>query len=1051
MPTTELFTVASYAAAYELGASFLREQAANRGLLVLGPSQGAAADFVRRHCGQGLIGVHALTLTHLAAQCAAAGLGKFGLAPVGPLGLEAVAARVVYKLRTQDRLGYFTPVGDTPGFVKGAARTLAELRLEGVEPAQLRKSGGAPDAALADLLRVFNEQLVEANLADHATLFGLALSGGSPMLELPALALDVPLRWRRTQEFAQTLAAKSSSLRAIVLASDAESLRAWRECLQVEPQEDAGAGNGTLGHVRHYLFSPRVDRPPALDDTLELFSAPSELMECVEIARRAQRLAAQGVAFDRMAVLLRQPDTYQPLLEEALRRAAVPAYFHQGTARPNEGGRAFLALLNCAAEQCSAARFAEYCSLAQVPQLDPKGQPVRKRIEHAGLQDDVSAALLGQDAPIEEDERAASLPAPWRWEELLVDAAVIGGVDRWERRLAGLRNELAQKAQASVDDTERAALERNVEQLRVLSAFAIPLIRMLAALPSEALWGEWLERLRELAETALRNPESVVATLEELQPMADVGPASLEEVYGVLEERLRFLRREPARRRYGQVFVAGVDEARGRWFDVVFVPGLAEGVFPKRAAEDPLLLDTFRANLDAGLTVQDERVARERLLLRAAAAAGASLIVSYPRIDSVQNRPRVPSFYALELLRAAEGALPDLKEFQRQAAQGSPLRLGWPAPPDPQQAVDDAEYDLAVLESAWKQPKDSARGVGRYLVDANPHLATSLRARYKRWRKKEWCEVDGLIWEPELLDPHRLNNRVYSATALERFAACPYRFYLHSIYGLTPRQQVAAIEQMDPKTRGTIFHDLLHELVIELRAQDLLPLHAMRLERALSVADTVVDRVGDKWAADLAPAIPRVWQSELDDLRFDLRGWVRHCAVAVHQWEPVDSELAFGDPPIELFGKVKLRGRVDLVEKGNGGIYRVTDLKTGRKPDKPPTFVGGGRTLQPALYAMALEQIKDAPVQEGRLFYCTHRGGFDEVPIKLIEATRAKAERAVEIIGEWVEEGFLPPAPAEDECSRCDYRLVCGPYEELRLKKKPAKPLSGLVELRGMP
>ncbi|MBL8293810.1 MAG: Dna2/Cas4 domain-containing protein, partial [Bryobacterales bacterium] len=123
----------------------------------------------------------------------------------------------------------------------------------------------------------------------------------------------------------------------------------------------------------------------------------------------------------------------------------------------------------------------------------------------------------------------------------------------------------------------------------------------------------------------------------------------------------------------------------------------------------------------------------------------------------------------------------------------------------------------------------------------------------------------------------------------------------------------------------------------------------------------------------------------------------------------------------------------------------------GRKPDKAPVFVGGGRTLQPALYAMALEQIKDAPVQEGRLFYCTHRGGFDEIPIKLLDATRAKAERAVEIIGEWVEEGFLPPAPAEEECGRCDYRLVCGPYEELRLKKKPAEPLGSLVELRGMP
>ena len=35
-----------------------------------------------------------------------------------------------------------------------------------------------------------------------------------------------------------------------------------------------------------------------------------------------------------------------------------------------------------------------------------------------------------------------TLRAPRMWERLLVDAAVIGGRDRWEKRLAGLRSEL---------------------------------------------------------------------------------------------------------------------------------------------------------------------------------------------------------------------------------------------------------------------------------------------------------------------------------------------------------------------------------------------------------------------------------------------------------------------------------------------------------------------------------------------------------------------------------------------------------------------------------
>src|SRR6202021_2010063 len=149
-------------------------------------------------------------------------------------------------------------------------------------------------------------------------------------------------------------------------------------------------------------------------------------------------------------------------------------------------------------------------------------------------------------------------------------------------------------------------------------------------------------------------------------------PPSPDEVYDVLPERLGFLRAEPPRRRYGRVFVGSIEEARARSFDVVFLPGLAEGLFPRRALEDPLLLDEQRiqlaADLDTGLDTQDDRIARERMLLRsAAAAASQNLVVSYPRMDVAQSRARVPSFYALEVVRAAEGRLPSWGELEKRA------------------------------------------------------------------------------------------------------------------------------------------------------------------------------------------------------------------------------------------------------------------------------------------------------------------------------------------------------------------------------------------------
>src|SRR4029078_9203278 len=117
-----------------------------------------------------------------------------------------------------------------------------------------------------------------------------------------------------------------------------------------------------------FLFAPGT--PPAGEplESVELFSAPGEGREAVEIARRVLREAASGVPFDRMAIALRSPQHYAGLLEHALERAGVPAYFERGTRRPHPGRRACLASLRCAPDTLSARRFAQYLSLGQVPE-----------------------------------------------------------------------------------------------------------------------------------------------------------------------------------------------------------------------------------------------------------------------------------------------------------------------------------------------------------------------------------------------------------------------------------------------------------------------------------------------------------------------------------------------------------------------------------------------------------------------------------------------------------------------------------------------------------
>ena len=104
-------------------------------------------------------------------------------------------------------------------------------------------------------------------------------------------------------------------------------------------------------------------------------------------------------------MLLHDPVRYAPYLQEALARADIPAYFARGTRRPEPGGRAMLALLCCAAEDLSARRFAEYLSLAQVP------DPDRARDDEPAISPDAELAPAPLDSDLEVERAASSLAA----------------------------------------------------------------------------------------------------------------------------------------------------------------------------------------------------------------------------------------------------------------------------------------------------------------------------------------------------------------------------------------------------------------------------------------------------------------------------------------------------------------------------------------------------------------------------------------------------------------------------------------------------------------
>ena len=1085
--------------------------------LLVGATRDAVDDFARVLAARrgATFGLHRFGLGQLATRVASTELARRGLAPATRLGAEAVAARAAFEELEQGNLEYLGPIARLRSFGRTLASTLEELRRSGVTLDRLGVCGAV--GADVDLLaRRYALQLEQASLIDLPDLYRLAaaaVTGSAPVgvpLDVPVLLLDVPVRDEATLELVGALASRAVRLVATVPAGDDRTRAALAglplaSVESIDAPSSAADSADTLRRVRQRLFETIApDAPPdsaSAADGVTLFSAPGETRECVEIARAVLQQAHLGIPLDRMAVLLRAPQVYAGPLETALRRAGVEAWFVRGTRAPDPAGRAFVALLACAAEQLSARRFSEYLSLGQVPLPDEHGAPPTDRARWVPpfepdqgaqlpwqgslfdlLEAESPASAGGPDA----DDRpvvAGGLRTPWRWDRLLVESAVIGGHDRWVRRLSGLEQELRLRLRECASDEPRSSRVRRFESdlanLGHLRRFALPIIDRLGALPARATWGEWIDQLETLAPMVLRWPDRVLGVLGELRPMAGVGPVPLAEVQDVLADRLTQLQAGPPARRYGRVFVGGPEHVRGRIFEVVFVPGLAERVFPQKQRQDPLLLDEYRRTLNGAsgrvvgaLPVLDDRGAEERLLLRlAVGAATRHLYVSYPRLQLGESRPRVPSFYALDLERARTGRVPDFAVIEREAFRAVDARLAWPAPPDPGLAVDDTEHDLSVLGPLLRRRVSSdLKGRARYLLRLNPGLRRSLLARWARWQPA-WSRYDGL-YHPAApaqaaLDAHRVSARPYSVSALQRFAMCPYRFLLSTVFRLQPREEIETLERLDPLTRGRMFHEVQAELVRALEARDALPVTRDRLAETEAVLDQTLDTLAARYYEDLAPAIDRVWTDEVESMRTDLKGWVHQVASEEGEWVPIRAELGFGFPaaagrdprsvpePALIDGVWQLHGVVDLVEaRGRptaGGELRVTDHKTGKNRVSERMVVGHGEVLQPVLYGLAVEQALGRTVSESRLFFSTVAGGYATRSVPLGDAQRRHGIEVLEIIDRAIETGVILPAPRPGACAWCDFRVVCGPWEEVRVRRKDDTKLVDLQVLRRMP
>lgn len=682
------------------------------------------------------------------------------------------------------------------------------------------------------------------------------------------------------------------------------------------------------------------------------------------------------------------------------------------------------------------------------------GRAVRRllALPAADFRRDEVMALLA-DAPV----RWAGGRAPaTRWERLSREAGVVRGGD-WATRLAALaaRRRADAAAQRDAPDAGPGAGdgdEQAAQDAAALSGFVAALAARLAKLSAATSWaqagsvlmGLWVDvlggdDLDHLPDEERRAADVVVRIIRSLPSLDALGGAvCLDAVRELVEIELDADLDRVGRAGVG-VHVGPVSDGVGQELDVVYVVGLAEGLFPPRPADDPLLPDTVRALTDGVLPTLRERIDdqhRQFLAALASAPPGTHAqprrVLTFPRGDLRRGGVRVPSRWlvpTLALLRGVEDLV--ATEWEPDAATGAPGLLI------------DASYTAAVTsaevpgsDQEWRQRAHAAGAAGLAGSEPDPVAARARRMRAAR-RGDAWTRFDGLVGAHALLAAQ--TTGVLSPTSLETWFQCPHRYLVQHVLGVREVEDPEEIVQISAMDRGNVMHRVLDRFVREALEAGTEPRagapwdqrDAERLEGIIDAelaAEEGSGRVG----------LPRLWEVASRGMRADLRQFPGRDSVrrARDGLAPVACEMAFGRPGTPAVDvalgdgtTLRIRGSVDRVDEGPAGLV-VIDYKTGRSARYRALAAANptdhGRFLQLPLYAAAARQLLGRPDADVAVAYwfVTRREQFRQVDYVVDEAVMQGARAVLRVALDGIAAGLFPPRPKEHSggygCASCD-------------------------------
>lgn len=990
------------------------------------------------------------------------------VAPLSPVARRMLGRSLIDEARSEGVLSYFAPIAETSGFLDLFLGFVSELKRDEIWPEQFEKNcrqrGWLPrDAELCLLYRRYQDRLNQYSLYDAEGKFWsarAALGDGQrgafarlslvvidgfadftqPQYEIiehlsefaERVLISLPLEnpRRRPDLFAKSAAAFDE------INGSGRAAATWVEA----PNGPVDNAAGVFRHISQHLFdNPRMT--PRLETAagLEIVEAAGPSGEARAIAERVKALLLDGAAPEEIVIATRGGDDESAILRETLAAAGIPC--------------------ECAAR----------VPFSRMPVARAMLCLLRNELDDWDFDDLRTLLRLNQFRPT-----WASLRAP-----RAVDATI--RVLR-KRKLASGRLAILRRLTTLADGT-------NSSEEPADSALALGVLRQLSAatesLRQPASFAAWIDRVVALCEELGMARQGLGGTANDAELdararddwdrlkdvlydaaqssalLGDEREIRLDEFLRRLQDILDSQDFVAERAKLGGVGILDAPDVRNLEVPHLFLAGLSDASFPRSRPDNCLYSESERrhqARRRSTATAissphQDEMLLFYSIVTR----ARQSLTLSYPAV-SASGQPLFPSPY-LTALRSL---------FRAESVRVSSYSELDPVPA-PERVL--TETDLRLV--ATEEVRAEKPALFRLLVE-RPHTAAIARSvlasaemAAARFEQAGFSPYEGMLQrEANVRRMESLFHRElqFSATQLQTYALCPFRFLLSQVLKIEPLPSIET--EIDARERGVTLHRILRQLhspsepgptVTEIQSGA----EIGRLLRELADRDFPVSEE----CSGFERAVLTI-ERQFAELFADWYAvqWDAYREALGEGWDapptPRFAELPFGDVPLRgqephpqaqpfaTFGtgpdQVRVQGQVDRIDVGRRGretAFAVVDYKFRAGQRFELQDVREGLALQLAIYVAAIRQSKllgpDAGLFQMLYWNLTRDGCVLAMkgskskrwepmnPADLVQIERTLHELLPQMAGR-IRHAEFPVRNADENCTGwCNYSTVC--------------------------